>query len=163
MIVISDTSPLSNLLVIGKLDLLADLFEKVFIPSAVWEELSLLSDFEVDPSPIKDAPWIFIHEPQNQVLIKELRKELDPGEAASIALALELNISTILIDEKPGRLLAKKYELTPTGVLGILLRAKDAGFLELVKPELHKLKDKAGFYISAPLYQHVLDIAGERS
>ncbi|MEL6675632.1 MAG: DUF3368 domain-containing protein [Bacteroidota bacterium] len=161
MIVISDTSPLSNLLVIGKLDLLAQLFEKVCIPAVVWEEISRLETFGIDPSPIKRAPWILIEEVKDQALVQELRRELDPGEAAAIALAVELEIKTILIDEKPGRLIAQKYALTPTGVLGILLRAKELRLLQEIKPELDKLREKAGFYISDPLYDRIMELAGE--
>lgn len=159
--VVSDTSPLSNLLMIGRIHLLSDLFEYIFIPSAVWNELKVLDEFGVDLTPIQDAAWISIQAPANEELIFELRQDLDPGEAESIALAIELNIATILIDEKPGRLIAKHYQLTPTGVLGILLRAKREGLIPLVKPEVEKLINQAKFYISQPLYAMILRLAGE--
>ncbi len=39
MIVVSNTSPLSNLAAIGKLELLQQLYGKVFIPPAVYQEI----------------------------------------------------------------------------------------------------------------------------
>jgi len=50
--------------------------------------------------------------------------ELDAGESATIALALELGASRILLDETDGRTVAKALGLRPIGVLGVLLRAK---------------------------------------
>ena len=58
------------------------------------------------------------------------------GEAEAIALATDLNADIVLIDEQEGRQLASRTGLAVTGVLGILLRAKRAGEIAAVKPEM---------------------------
>lgn len=87
--------------------------------------------------------------------------ELDQGEAAAIALALECNITRIIIDEADGRATAKALGLQPIGILGILLRAKHEGKLESVKSEMQKLRHEAGFFIAESLFQRILTEAGE--
>lgn len=161
MIVVSDTSPISNLLAIDRLHLLPDVFSHVIIPTVVWGELSKLEDFGYDVASIQHASWLSIRTHQNQPLFEKLSQDLDPGEASAIALAVELKASLILIDEKPGRAIAKEHRLNPTGVLGILLRAKRSGFLQKVKPELDCLVHQARFFVSRDLYEHVLKLAGE--
>jgi predicted nucleic acid-binding protein len=39
MVVVSDTSPLTNLAAIGQLDILRQMFGTLLIPEAVWSEL----------------------------------------------------------------------------------------------------------------------------
>jgi predicted nucleic acid-binding protein len=58
MIVVSDTSPISNLLQIGQLRLLKSLFEEVIIPSSVDNEVNNLINFGIDLTECKSAQWI---------------------------------------------------------------------------------------------------------
>ena len=51
--------------------------------------------------------------------------------------------------------------LAVTGVLGILLRAKRAGEIPALKPELELLRSKAHFFVSASLEKRVLAEAEE--
>jgi len=41
VIVVSNTSPIINLAAIGKLEILQKLYEKIFIPQAVYYEISI--------------------------------------------------------------------------------------------------------------------------
>lgn len=45
MVVVSDTAPISNLIQIGKLHVLQQLFGEIIIPSYVNEEVKRLSEF----------------------------------------------------------------------------------------------------------------------
>ena len=56
-----------------------------------------------------------------------LRLEIDEEEAEAIALAIELNAQLLLIDEHLGRTVASRLGLKFTGVLGVLLEAKNKG------------------------------------
>ena len=56
---------------------------------------------------------------------------------------------------------AKLLNLQPTGVLGILLRAKKSGQISDIEPLINKLRIDAGFFIAAHLYDQVLLDAGE--
>lgn len=39
MIIVSDTSPITNLITIGKLDILKQVFQEIIIPDGVYQEL----------------------------------------------------------------------------------------------------------------------------
>ncbi len=155
MIVISDTSPILNLSRIGRLELLARLYEQVLIPPAVYRELAR-SDMG-DPLIESASPsWLVVEAAQDRVRIAELSEELDPGEAEAIALALEKQADLILVDERLGRRVALALGLRVTGLLGVLAEAKRAGLIERVKPVIEDLRERAGFWISAELVAQVL-------
>lgn len=123
MIIVSDTSPLSNLAIVGYLSLLQQIYNKVIIPQAVAEELRNASDEENLIAGVLSLDWIEVVSAKNLELISVLRNNhnLDRGEAEAIALALELNADELLIDERLGRREATRLGLPITGVLGILL------------------------------------------
>ncbi|HRJ76011.1 MAG TPA: DUF3368 domain-containing protein, partial [Anaerolineales bacterium] len=82
-------------------------------------------------------------------------------EAEAIALALQLKADLILMDERDGRSVAKSMGLNPIGILGVLVRAKQAGTIQSVKEVLNKLRNEAGFYITDGLMQNILSEIGE--
>lgn len=90
MIVVSDTSPITNLHAIGHLDLLRQLYGKAIIPQAVYQELTAET-----PNPaaltLPAIVWIETRRVLNRSLVTALTTELDEGEAEAIALALEVN------------------------------------------------------------------------
>lgn len=90
-----------------------------------------------------------------------LRRDLDQGEAESIALALELTADLVLLDEKNGRYAATRLGCRPLGVLGILLDAKRQAKILAIKPHLDALRHQAGFFIADELYERVLHLAQE--
>lgn len=116
MIVVSDTSPLSNLLRIGQISLLKAMYGQVIIPQRVYEELSLLPTFGVDLTPLQSADWIKVSPAQDQARVETLCSELDPGEAEAIVLAIELKADRLLIDERIGRQVAQRYGRVSTQV-----------------------------------------------
>lgn len=163
MLVVSDTSPILNLAVIGHLDLLRRQFGDVVLPPAVLEELKVDADYPgtVEIRQALEEGWLRMVELQNDQMTRALRRELDDGEAEAIALALELGVETILMDERDGRLIAKAMRLAPIGVLGVLVRAKHEGDVGSLKEALDLLQNNAGFYISEHLAKTILSEAGE--
>lgn len=164
MPVISNTSPILNLAIIDHLHLLKQQFDEVLIPSEVVAELKLDSDY-LGVGPVQDAlraQWLQVVELTNQKLAHALKLELDQGEAAAIALALELDHEQILLDERDGRAKAKALGLQPIGILGVLLRAKFESQIPSVETVMDRLRQDAGFFISANLYDAILIEAGER-
>ena len=137
MIVVSDTSPISSLLQIGQIELLRHLYTTVTIPVEVNRELSVLPE---QTAALQKLDWIIVAKATQVTLVNELRQQVDPGEAEAIALALELNAHALIIDERRGRELARAYGVERVGVLGILVQAKQKGYLERVTPEIHKLQ-----------------------
>ena len=103
MVVVSDTTAVSNLLQINSLNLLQKIYGKVLVPKAVEKEMLVLGELGF---PIQDAlalPWIESKVLGDTLLYQSLLEELDEGEAESIALAVELQADWLIIDEKKGR------------------------------------------------------------
>jgi uncharacterized protein len=164
MPVVSNTSPIWNLASIERLDLLRDQFSEILIPHEVRLELQAGHDYP-EVARIQqaiDARWISVGSLTSPYLRQSLMLVLDYGESAAIALALELGIRRVLIDETDGRTTAKSMGLHPIGVLGVLLRAKDKGKIASVSQEMLRLRHEAGFFISEPLFQRVRELAGEK-
>jgi uncharacterized protein len=164
MLAVSDTSPISNLAFIGRLDLLQTQFSEVRIPPAVAAELKKHPD-KAASTVIEVAlrQWIHIVTPEDTPLHRMLRRQVDAGEAEAIAIAADLGAGIVIIDEQEGRMLARQAGLSITGTLGILLRAKRNGHLSLIKPEIQALRNRARFFLSTSLESEVLTAAGERN
>lgn len=156
MIIVSDTSPISELLVIGRLDLLVQIYGKVIIPQVVFDELLALENYGYNLQALKEASWLEITAPANRQLVAKLSEELDKGESEAIALALELNADYLAIDEKKGRTVAASLGIAIVGLVGILIEAKELGIIDRVKPLLDELQEKAGFWISEKFYSYIL-------
>jgi predicted nucleic acid-binding protein len=161
MIVVSNTSPVTNLSAVGQLDLLPRLFGEMHLPRAVEEELSAGGTQWPGAVEVERAAWVKRHRVQDEWVVDALRLDLDRGEAETIALALQLQADLVLLDEQMGRLAARHFGLKVMGVVGILLRAKELGLVPEVRTLLDGLRQKAGFYLSQPVYDHALDVAGE--
>ena len=160
---VSNTSPISNLAIIGRLDLLESQFSVVSIPAAVADELAAHPD-PVARAAIQTAiggQWIKTAIPRTSTLLGILLSSLHKGEAEAIALAIDLNADIVIIDEQEARQTAKQAGLSVIGVLGVLLRAKRAGKIHAVRPEIQALRNKARFFIAPALEAKVLASAGE--
>jgi predicted nucleic acid-binding protein len=155
LIVVSDTSPILNLALIGHLHLLASLYREVLIPPAVYQELRH-SGSDAHLIDLDSCPWLVVASAENQVHVRQLSGQLDPGEAEAIVLALEKRADLLLVDERRARRVASALGLRVTGLLGILVEAQRAGLIERVKPVLDNLIARAGFWIGADLYAKVL-------
>ncbi|MDX1943077.1 MAG: DUF3368 domain-containing protein [Saprospiraceae bacterium] len=160
MIVVSDTTAISSLYRIGKLDLLQLLFHEIILPNAVFEELTALETFGYDIAVIKNADWIQVKHATNQALIFKLSEILDLGESEAIALAQEIGADLLLIDEKRGRLKANELGIATVGLIGIITRLKKAGHIEAIKPILDELRS-SGFWIQESFYQKIVASEGE--
>ncbi len=112
MLIVSNTSPLSNLAVIGKISLLQQIYAKILIPPTVHDELMCLPEIQPIITSSVTAGWLEIQTPSNDQLVQTLQRSLDAGESEAIALALELNADRLLIDERLGRTIAVHYGLS---------------------------------------------------
>ena len=121
MIIVSDTSVITNLYQIGQLDILEELFSEIVIPQGVYEELEKLPEQKMQIDAIN---WITIRKIKDEARYFQLRKTLDRGESESIVLAIELRADALLIDEKKGRKIARESGVEVTGLLGVLWKQK---------------------------------------
>lgn len=161
MLIVSNTSPLSNLVFIDEIKLLQKIYPKVLIPPIVHIELMRLPKNQPTIMSLVDTGWLEIQAPKNVPFVKILNQTLDPGEAEAIALAIELSADRLLIDERLGRDIAKQYGLKIRGVLGILVYLKEQGLIPAIKPILDRLKSEPGFRVGQELYNRILQESGE--
>ena len=122
MIVVSDSSPLITLARIGRLALLADLFDKILVPSAVYDEVTVAGRGRPGAEESRRASWIestkvdLAEHPE----VARLCGGLGAGEAEAIALAASLRADLLLVDERKARNVAQSVGLALAGTIGLL-------------------------------------------
>jgi hypothetical protein len=159
--VVCNTSPITNLAAIAQLDLLRQVYGEIVIPQAVYDELTALPNPVPGTLEVQTLSWIQVQTVMDQAQVAEFRRKVDLGEAEALALALEVSAERVLIDDAAGRAIALELGLTITGVLGVLLMAKQRQLITAVRPLMDGLIAQAGFWVSDELYQRVLQQAGE--
>ena len=164
MIVVSDTSPITNLAAISQLDLLQQLYTCIGIATAVYNEMVRVDKLVPGAVEVQTLPWIqaqAVTDSQQVRVLRESQENIDLGEAEAIILALELKADLLLMDERRGRAVAMSYGLQVTGLLGVLLQAKRNRLIPAVKPLMERLIEQADFRVSNQLYATILEFAGE--
>lgn len=156
MIVVSNSSPIMNLVAIGRLNLIKHKFGKVVIPDAVWRELVIDGKGKKGVEDIEKSDWIKVQPVRDKALVKVLAKDIDSGESEAIALAVENNADVLLLDDKSARLIAANLGLKLIGVVGILIWAKKEGIIKQFSKELDKLREEANFRMSEDLIKRAL-------
>ena len=156
---ISNTSPLLYLWRIHQLNWLPALFDQVWVPTAVAEELQegRQKGYSV-PNPHNHG-WLEIVHPQS-VPSEWLSRDLGRGELAAMALGLENPGRIVLLDDALARQIALGAGLEVWGTLRILLEAKSQGLTERIAPMIDQLQ-AAGMWISDNVRQRVLALASE--
>mgnify|MGYP006282779847 CR=1 FL=1 len=161
MSIVSNTTPLIGLASIRRFDLLRKLFSEVHIPHAVYDEAVVAGREEGGAKrEVSSASWIETSRVQDRLAVEVLLDELDRGEAETIVLARELNADWVLMDEKRGRRKLSQLGMRKLGTLGVLLKAKEVGILQRIRPDVERLRSQ-GFSISQPVVDAVLKQAGE--
>jgi len=136
-IVISDTTALIILAKSDAFSLLSNLFQKIYILQAVYDELMFKDDIvnyrinafdRIEVKPVIDMA----------ILERIKMLKIDKGEVEAISLALELNLM-LIIDERKGRKIALNQGLKIVGVLGILIENYRQKFLTLDEVKLNFL------------------------
>jgi len=148
--IISDSTTLIILLDLKRVDLLSNIFDKVFIPHSVYDEISFKNNI-VLPTFIE---IIYIKDSE---LLHSLNDILDIGESEAIALAKEKDLP-LIIDEKKGRKIAKNLDIKIIGLLGILYLNIKKGFFN--KAQAVNFLDEAirnGYRISQKLISQMMD------
>jgi predicted nucleic acid-binding protein len=161
MRVVSNTSPLSNLAVVGEISLLQQIYPKIVIPPIVQTELMQFPQIKPTIVRLIATGWLSVESPKNLQFVSTLEQTLDAAEASAIALAIEINADRLLIDEHLGRIIAIQHGLKIRGIVGILVNAKNQGLIPEMKPTLDRLIHNAGFRVSQALYDFALRETGE--
>jgi predicted nucleic acid-binding protein len=160
MIVVSNTTPLIGMAMADRFDLLQKLFGQIAIPQGVFEEVVLEGGERFGAPEVREASWIETIEVKDKLAVEVLEDELGKGESETIVLARELGADWVLVDERLARRKLDSLGFRTIGTLGVLLKAKDASFVQTIRPEVDKLRTR-GFRLSKRVYEDVLRIAGE--
>jgi predicted nucleic acid-binding protein len=161
MIAVSNTTPLRYLIAIEHEHLLPQLFEKVFVPAAVFEELTETTTPDKVRRRILARPaWLEVRAVRETPAIA-FPLTLHRGERESILLAEMIRADVLLIDEHPGRTIALSRNLPLSGTLGVLERADTVGLVSDFPQTLKQLRE-SGFYITDVLEQQLLQRHLER-
>ena len=160
MIIVSDSSPLISLAILKKLHILGLVFDGIWIPQAVYNEITRKN--KPYSEELKQFAANRVKKTQNVLAVHLLLKELDIGEAEAVVLALENNVPDVLIDEYKGRKVAQAQGLSTIGTVGVLLQAKKKGLIKEIRPELDELM-RNHRRISKKLYKKALELTGEKS
>ena len=159
-LVLSDTSPLIALSLIGRLDLLPALFGEITITDVVRAELLVGGDH-----PGQAAIASAICEKHVRV-IGESKKEplflvLDEGEASTLRAAIQHDgPCLVLIDERAGRAVAAEYGIAHTGTVGVILQAKKRALIPSARTVFAELLTQ-DFRIAVGLMREALARVGE--
>jgi predicted nucleic acid-binding protein len=160
MIVIADTTPLNYLVLIDQVEILPQLYGRVLIPPAVWEE------FQRPETPEAVRAWV--GQPPAWLEIRPVGKKPDPavqnlgaGEREAIALAEELHADRLIMDDRTARRVATERNLIVIGTLGVLVEAVKRGLIDF-SDAMARLQ-QTSFYVSPEVLKPLLQRYGKKS
>jgi predicted nucleic acid-binding protein len=154
-----NTSPLFYLHRLGLLEVLNRLYGNVTIPEAVKNELEKGQIEGHDVPRLESYPWIQVI----SVIVPEylnLIVDLGSGESEVLAIGTHHPSALLILDDKLARRIAEMQRFRLTGTAGVLLRAKEKGFIPALKPVIEKLLS-LNFCLKPDLVESILELAGE--
>lgn len=162
MKVVSNTGPLIGLAKINQLPILKSIYKEVMIPPMVHKELWGKVGMESDQ--IDSALQDFIKVTEIKTLkpaTESALVDLDEGERQAISLASTIDDEVLLLlDDRAGREAAKKLGIPTTGLIGIMLLAKERGLINNVRPLLEEIRNH-GYWLSDEVIEVARKLAGE--
>ncbi len=158
--VIVNSTPIILLSNINQLELLKQLYETITIPQAVYDEVTAKPDSACQN--LKNHfDWIKVEKIRNPIQKKMYEAKLHDGEVEVMILAQEEpKADLVILDDNSAKKTAKFLELSVTGTLGVLVKAKQLNYIEKVKPLMDALIAN-GFFVTQNVYSMVLEQAGE--
>jgi len=134
---VSDATPIIALSWIGAAHLLTQVLGTVLVPEAVRLEAGAVPDGATVVSPAAEA------------VVRALSLQLDAGEAAAVAVALERHAG-LIVDERRARRVATKMGIPVVGTLGVVLLAWKRGLVSDPVRMAMQLRER-GLYLSDEL------------
>ena len=130
MTVVSNTTPLNYLVLIGRVEILSVLYTHVIIPQAVFHELTSDRTPGTVRACVMNAPaWLAV-EQTHDITDSELQG-IQIGERQTILLAQQLRSDFVILDDRKARRIANDRGLNVIGTLGILTAADEKGLIRL--------------------------------
>ena len=169
VVVVSDSTPLIYLAKIGRLNLLRGVFEKIYIPEAVFneavtqgKELNMSDAFIIEKAV---GIWIIkeLVEPKVDAEFRFLdtNTKLGSGEKEALKLCKQLNAVYFIADDREARSVSRILNIKPIGTCGILIQTfRQASITEGEALQILDDLVKVGFRISSAVYRRILDELG---
>ncbi len=154
-----NASPIIVLARIGRIDLLQALYKQIVIPNAVAEEIR--AGLEQDPARL----WLQSERAGSIRPVEHIDPviagwDLGTGKTEVLTWARRNSEFEAIVDDRAARNCALTLRIPVRGTLGIVLLAKQAGYLRAVKPAFDQLLD-AGLRLDASVLNMGLKLAGE--
>lgn len=153
-IVVADTGVLISLGLIRQLYLIEKIFDRLYIANGVWQELNNYDNPDFDSTQ-------FDHLAENVISINSknyLSVIMDYGESESLILYEELKADFFLVDDARARAIAESLNVNCVGTLGLLLKAKEKGLVNELRPIFLTLLANRRFYSKKLLNEILLQI-----
>jgi len=156
VIIVSNAGPLISLAKIERFELLRDLFGKLYIPQAVYDEVAVKGAGRAGANEVAKAvgDWIELREVKNRVMVQSLLTKLGKGESEAIALSLKMKANGVLLDDSKARVTAEFMGLSVAGTIGMLGEAQKKGLISDLRPLVDKLRDQ-GFHLGDQVYAEI--------
>ena len=155
-----NSTPLISLNLINHLSILGNLYENVYIPNAVFNEINADEINKLNKEYLLSFPFFSIRNISNHEAKKYFRTSLHIGEVETMILANELNTDLCIIDDRIARNYAVSLGLKITGTIGVLIKAKEKGVIKKVIPLIDMLIQNE-IYVGENLYTKIKEIVDE--
>lgn len=144
--IIADSSPLIVLLKSDLENILPGLFDEVIIPEFVWQEILAGKADDTAKQKLPFLSWA------KRISAKHLSEEirqynLGKGETEALSLALEINESSVVLDDFAARKCAINLQIPFVGTGGLLISAKKKNLIKSVSETLDKVQHN-GLWLS---------------
>ena len=159
--VVVNSTPIIALAKVEKLDVLKAMYGQIIIPEAVFSEVTAKDDCVKDLL-LKNNEWIKVKSIVNFSEKAMFKARLHDGEVEVMVLAKELKADVVIIDDYAARKTAEYIGLNLTGTIGILIKAKRKGLIDLVMP-IVQVMEQNGIYYSEQLKEQIRNLANEWS
>lgn len=163
MVVVSDTTPIITLIKIGQLNLLKQIFGKVIIPNAVYQELIQNQNYPEEVACIQKAEFIEVYNVNNREAVDSacrINTDIHIGECEAVMLYKELDADLLMMDEINGREFARNNGVTRImGTIGIISYAINHDYM--IKEEAYSCitqMKKHRRWISRTLFNSLEDV-----
>ena len=160
-----DSSPWVFLTKIGVTDLGLGLFDQVYVPSSVSEEI--LAKEDESAALLREAQTekrVVVLGAENRRLVAALGNRLGRGEAEAIAIAIEKKADIICLDDHAARSEATRLGLEVKGTLGIIRRLMELDRFQCNLEDLLESLKRVDFRVKDYIYWEIFrDIKQRRS
>jgi len=155
--VVIDASPLITLFSSQLNHLLPKLFDEIYVPDAVWNEVVLSGKDDMASQQLPHVDWL-IKLPAVTVDLDIQRWNLGAGESEVMHHSRKLETDRSIVDDLAARRCCKSLSIRSLGTCGVLVVAKRRGLITDLQPAIQKLRD-AGLWLSDRLVASLLDQA----